>query len=324
MWKTLFPVVVLYNYAGPGAEVWVTGNCPMWSEYKHSYCWKRAGCFSRAWVCHSETLLLRLQGWGGGNCRYFPPCIAGLSLQKHQAGHFSLCFLLSPRWLPSPWAAGWMPRQTLPAHQQHSVSPPVGPRLPGASHTTVCSAASALPKIFQLRKAETSNISSGNETHCWMKTPFVLPIPCIVIFKLLNGFSFFPIYYSSFTPLCLVLGWCTVTLHNHRQPPASGRLTVTQMCHMKGEVGLMTVGNAFAYFLKKKKTKNLPSFILIVELRVIPAQRPELLNEEDSCYSFTLLSAKIWVIRKKAENYSICNTEALTPTPVPVTETWSK
>lgn len=134
---------------------------------------------------------------------------------------------------------------------------------------SVCSAASALPKIFQLRKAATSNISSGNETHCWTKTPFLLPISCIIIFKLLNGFIFFPIYYSSLTPLCRVLGCCTVTLHNHRQPPASGRLTVTQMCHMKGEVGLMTVGNAFAYFLKKKK--HLPSFFLIVELRVIPA-----------------------------------------------------
>lgn len=82
MWKALFPVVVLYNYAGLEAEVWVTGNCPMRREYKHSYCWKRAGCFSRARVCHSETLLLRLQGWRGGNCHYLHPCIAGLSPKK--------------------------------------------------------------------------------------------------------------------------------------------------------------------------------------------------------------------------------------------------
>lgn len=59
---------------------------------------------------------------------------------------------------------------------------------------------------------------------------------------------------------------------------------------MKGEVGFMTVGNAFAYFLKKK---NLPSFILIVELRVIPAQCSELLNEKDSCCCFMLLFKQV-------------------------------
>lgn len=59
------------------------------------------------------------------------------------------------------------------------------------------------------------------------------------------------------------------------------------MCHMKGEAGLMTLGNAFAYFLKEKK-KHLSGFILIVDLRVIPAQGSELLNEKDSCCCFML------------------------------------
>lgn len=69
------------------------------------------------------------------------------------------------------------------------------------------------------------------------------------------------ILFSLPVSLCSVPGtrlWA-VALHNLRQPSASGRLTVTQMCHMKEAVP-MTVGNAFAYFLKKKKPFVAPSW----------------------------------------------------------------
>lgn len=54
---------------------------------------------------------------------------------------------------------------------------------------------------------------------------------------------------------------------------------------MKEKVVLMTLRNAPAYFLEI----NLPSFIVIVELQVIPAQVPELLNEKYSCCFFRVL-----------------------------------
>jgi len=73
-----------------------------------------------------------------------------------------------------------------------------------------------------------------------------------------------------------------VALHNLRQPSASGRLTVTQMCHMKEAVP-MTVGNAFAYFLKKK---NLRGSIL----RAIPAQSSEWVDGQNSRCCVMVLS----------------------------------
>lgn len=92
-------------------------------------------------------------------------------------------------------------------------------------------------------------------------------------------------------------------LHNHRQPSASGRLTVTQMCHMKGEVGLMTLKKCFC--LHQKKTPQ-------------PSQlNPNSRAQSNPCTGlwaaewkgFLLLfygcfSNKFWVIRKKFEYYS--------------------
>lgn len=179
MGKTVFPVVLLYGDALQCPDlrggVWITENCPTLSKYKCSCHPKRAKCFSRPQMCHSKTMSWGCQG-GSRDNSVFSLSVLLVQVWKASGRRFqplpSACSVLATRALGQ--RAGCRgSEQTLPAPRQHRGSPPseLDSSAPRAPHTIACLAASALPKItFQLWKTATSGISSGNETHCRMKS----------------------------------------------------------------------------------------------------------------------------------------------------------
>lgn len=184
-------------------------------------------------MCHNEKLLPRLPGARWRQQHSLPSLYCWSESEQPQAGDFSIGCRLPLRWPQEPLGCR-LGAMALSKPCQHLLQRAGG------------SAPGALPKpTFQLRKAATSCISSGNETRCRVKNSLQPPHP-LHHYSLISKQCLFVVFlcFSSFAPLRLLN--CNVT-----QPPpapASGRLTVTQMCHTKGEAGLATLGNAFAYF----------------------------------------------------------------------------
>lgn len=153
----------------------------MWSECKCSCNLKRAECFSRARVCHSATVFLRLPGARQWQHQLFlSSCWSEYAKPQMEGSSFAFCFLHK---CCGHQAGCCGPEQALPAHQQHRVVPSLGlgrlrPRTP-PHH----------PLLGCLSPAKNNSLAekSSNGRHFLYplqdeKHPSILPIPCIISF----------------------------------------------------------------------------------------------------------------------------------------------
>lgn len=186
MWKPVsyssFVQWDVLRYPGLREKAWITGNCQCGVNVNAHVIWKEQNVFSRARVCHSATVFLRLPGARRRQQQLFLSyCWSEYGNPQAEDSAFAFFFLhrcRGPQAGSRPWL--WARAASSPAAPCGSFFRPGRLRPRPAPHHPLLGCLS--PAKINILAEKSSNASHflyplQDEEH-----PSILPIPCIISF----------------------------------------------------------------------------------------------------------------------------------------------